>query len=176
MSDGPAALPRQSESGAGVRLVVFDFDGVFTDNTVWTDSAGNESVRCWRGDGLGLHRLRDLAIPAWVLSSETDPVVTRRCTKLGVPVRQGLADKREALLEVAADAGVTVDDVAYVGNDINDADCLRVVGVPIVVFDAHPDVLDLARYRTRTPGGFGAVREVCDWVWASVRQHAVTAP
>jgi 3-deoxy-D-manno-octulosonate 8-phosphate phosphatase (KDO 8-P phosphatase) len=175
MSDGPADLPAQSEIGARVRLVVFDFDGVFTDNTVWTDSAGNESVRCWRGDGLGLERLRELTIPAWVLSSETNPVVTRRCTKLGIPLRQGVTAKREALLEVVAEEGVTIDGVAYVGNDINDADCLRVVGVPIVVFDAHPDVVDLARYRTRTRGGFGAVREVCDWIHASVRRHAPAA-
>ena len=150
--------------------MVFDFDGVFTDNTVWTDSAGNEAVRCWRGDGLGLQRLRESAIPSWVLSTETNPVVAHRCAKLGVPFRQGLAAKHEALLEVADDEGVALGDVAYVGNDINDAECLRLVGVPIVVFDAHPDVLSLARYRTRAAGGLGAVREVCDWVSASVRR------
>jgi YrbI family 3-deoxy-D-manno-octulosonate 8-phosphate phosphatase len=175
MSDGPVALPNQSEIGARIGLVLFDFDGVFTDNTVWTDSAGNESVRCWRGDGLGLQRLRDLSIPTWVLSSETNPVVTRRCEKLGIQSRQGLTAKPEALLEVAAAEGVPIDRVAYVGNDINDAACLRLVGVPIVVYDAHPDVLDLAQYRTRTRGGFGAVREVCDWICASVRMHTAAA-
>ena len=175
MSDGPADLPAQSDTGARIRLVVFDFDGVFTDNTVWTDSAGTESVRCWRGDGLGLQRLRDLAIPAWVLSTETNPVVAHRCAKLGLPFRQGLTAKHETLVKVAADAGVAMDDVAYIGNDINDADCLRLAGIPIVVFDAHPDVLGLARYRTRTPGGFGAVREVCDWIHASVRLYAPAA-
>ena len=170
MSDGIPALLAPSELGAGIRLVVFDFDGVFTDNTVWTDSFGNEAVRCWRGDGLGLQRLRELAIPTWVLSTETNAVVAQRCAKLGVPCRQGLAAKHDALLEVVADEAVVLGDVAYVGNDINDAECLRMVGVPIVVFDAHPDVLGLARYRTRTRGGFGAVREVCDWVSASVRR------
>jgi 3-deoxy-D-manno-octulosonate 8-phosphate phosphatase KdsC-like HAD superfamily phosphatase len=63
--------------------------------------------------------------------------------------------------------------VAYVGNDVNDAGCLRVVGIPIVVQDAHPDVVPLARYRTRTAGGFGAVREVCEWLSSSV---AVATP
>jgi YrbI family 3-deoxy-D-manno-octulosonate 8-phosphate phosphatase len=156
-------------------MVVFDFDGVFTDNAVWTDSSGKESVRCWRGDGLGLERLRELAIPTWVLSTETNPVVAHRCAKLGISCRQGLAVKHDALLQVAADEGVALGDVAFVGSDINDADCLRVVGVPIVVFDAHPDVLSSARYRTRTRGGFGAVREVCDWIVASVRVHAPVA-
>jgi 3-deoxy-D-manno-octulosonate 8-phosphate phosphatase (KDO 8-P phosphatase) len=171
MSDGPAALPAQNEIGARIGLVVFDFDGVFTDNTVWTDDSGRESVRCWRGDGLGLQRLRALAIPTWVLSTEVNPVVTQRCAKLGIPCRQGLAAKDEALVEVAADEGVALDSVVYVGNDINDAACLRLAGIPIVVADAHPDVLELAHYRTRTPGGFGAVREVCDWIGASVRLH-----
>jgi 3-deoxy-D-manno-octulosonate 8-phosphate phosphatase (KDO 8-P phosphatase) len=172
MSDGTPVLPADSKLGAGIRLVVFDFDGVFTDNTVWTDSSGNEVVRCWRGDGLGLQRLRELAIPTWVLSTETNPVVARRCAKLGIPCHQGLTVKHDALLQVAADEGVELDDVAFVGNDINDAECLRLVGVPIVVFDAHPEVLSLARYRTRTPGGFGAVREVCDWVSASIPLRA----
>jgi len=175
MSDETPTLPAHDAIGAGIRLMVFDFDGVFTDNTVWTDSSGSESVRCWRGDGLGLERLRELAIPTWVLSTETNPVVERRCAKLGVPCRQGLPVKHEALLKVAGDEGVALENVAYVGNDINDAECLRLVGVPIVVFDAHPDVLGLARYRTRTRGGFGAVREVCDWVGASVQQHAPVA-
>jgi len=169
MSDLISALPTTDETGARIRLVVFDFDGVFTDNTVMTDSAGNEAVRSWRGDGLGLQALRSLSIATWVLSTETNVVVARRCEKLGIPFRQSLADKHEALLEVAAAEGVGLDEVAFVGNDINDAACLRAVGVPIVVFDAHVDVLPLARYRTRSGGGFGAVREVCDWIGASIR-------
>ena len=165
-------LPEDGEVARSVRLVVFDFDGVFTDNTVWTDDAGNEWVRSWRGDGLGLEKLRKAGIPAWVLSTETHPVVARRCEKLGIPCRQGLADKGAALQTLATEVGVSLDDVAYIGNDVNDAGCLRVVGVPIVVQDAHPDVLPLARYRTRAAGGFGAVREICEWLTTSV---AVTA-
>ena len=161
------ALPEDGDVGRSVRLVVFDFDGVFTDNTVWTDDAGNEWVRCWRGDGIGLEKLRRAGIPAWVLSTEGHLVVSRRCEKLRIPCRQGLADKQVALEALAAEVGVSLGDVAYVGNDINDASCLRLVGVPIVVQDAHLDVLPLGRYRTRTAGGFGAVREVCEWLTAS---------
>lgn len=158
------ALPEDGEVGRSVRLVVFDFDGVFTDNTVWTDDVGNEWVRSWRGDGLGLEKLRQAGIPAWVLSTETHPVVSRRCEKLGIPCRQGLTDKQAALEALANEVGVSLGDVAYVGNDVNDSGCLRVVGLPIVVQDAHPDVLPLARYRTRAAGGFGAVREICEWL------------
>jgi 3-deoxy-D-manno-octulosonate 8-phosphate phosphatase (KDO 8-P phosphatase) len=160
-------LPSRSGDGARVRLVVFDFDGVFTDNSVWTDEAGNELVRCWRGDGLGLAKLRALGLPVWVLSTETHPVVSRRCAKLAVPCRQGLANKEAELRTVVSEAGVQLRDVVYVGNDINDLGCLQAAGLPIVVSNAHPDVLGAARYRTRTPGGFGAVREVCDWIHAS---------
>jgi 3-deoxy-D-manno-octulosonate 8-phosphate phosphatase (KDO 8-P phosphatase) len=163
-----AALPDKSESGSGIRLVVFDFDGVFTDNTVWCDESGGEWVRCWRSDGLGLEKLRQLAIPTWVLSTEAHPTVAKRCAKLRVPCRHGLSDKAAELVKLAGETGIDPRDMVYVGNDINDAGCLRLVGTPIVVQDAHPDVLPAARYRTRRPGGFGAVREVCDWISASV--------
>jgi 3-deoxy-D-manno-octulosonate 8-phosphate phosphatase (KDO 8-P phosphatase) len=162
------ALPVLSDAGARVRMVVFDFDGVFTDNTVWTDSQGEELVRCWRGDGLGLAKLRTLGIPAFVLSTEEHPVVSRRCAKLKIPCRQGLATKETELAAVAEQEGVALADVVYVGNDINDLGCLRLAGVPIVVHDAHEDVLGAAHFRTRAAGGFGAVREVCDWITASM--------
>lgn len=162
----PALLPAIARGAATIRMVVFDFDGVFTDNTVWTDANGVESVRSWRGDGLGLQKLRELDIPAWVLSTETNDVVARRCEKLGIPFRQGLTDKVEALERLAAELGIATADIAYVGNDINDAPCLRLVGTPIVVADAHADVMPLARYRTAAQGGRGAVREVCDWLAA----------
>ena len=167
MSETVPGLPAGAGPGAGVRLVVFDFDGVFTDNTVWTDDQGRESVRCWRSDGLGLQKLRDLGIPAWVLSTEVNPVVARRCEKLKIPCRHGLERKEEAFRQLVAELGVALEACVYVGNDINDALCLRIAGIPIAVQDAHADVLPLARYRTRAAGGFGAVREVCDWIAAS---------
>jgi 3-deoxy-D-manno-octulosonate 8-phosphate phosphatase (KDO 8-P phosphatase) len=165
----PALLSVVGRDAEPVRMVVFDFDGVFTDNTVWTDASGNESVRSWRGDGLGLQKLRDLDIPVWVLSTETNEVVARRCEKLRIPFRQGLTDKAEALEGLAAELGIAMAEIAYVGNDINDAPCLQLVGTPIVVADAHADVMPLARYRTKAHGGLGAVREVCDWLAAESR-------
>jgi YrbI family 3-deoxy-D-manno-octulosonate 8-phosphate phosphatase len=145
-----------------VRLVVFDFDGVFTDNTVYVDQDGRESVRCWRSDGLGLARLAGLGIDAMILSTETNSVVSARAEKLGLPCIQGQKDKGAALGRILADAGVDAADAAFVGNDINDADCLRAVGLPIVVADAYDEIAGLAMYRTTAPGGRGAVREVCD--------------
>ncbi|HKP96433.1 MAG TPA: HAD hydrolase family protein [Fibrobacteria bacterium] len=154
--------PALSKSIRQVRLLVFDFDGVFTDNTVWVNQEGVESVRCWRSDGLGLQRLRQAGLPAMVLSTEENPVVSARCRKLKIECVQGSVDKRASLVELAKARGIDLDQIAYLGNDTNDLGCLQSVGFPMVVEDAYPGVIPLARYRTRAKGGFGAVREVCD--------------
>jgi YrbI family 3-deoxy-D-manno-octulosonate 8-phosphate phosphatase len=150
-----------------VRVVVFDFDGVFTDNTVYVSQDGIESVRCWRSDGLGIAKLKQAGLDTVIVSTETNPVVSVRSRKLGMRCVQGCDDKLSAVRALAAEYGVTLDDVAFVGNDINDLACLEAVGLPIVVQDAHHDVLATARYRTTAPGGRGAVREVCDRIVAA---------
>lgn len=144
--------------------IAFDFDGVFTDNTVYVSQDGTESVRCWRSDGLGLQKLRNLGVEMVILSTEVNPVVTARAKKLKLRCIQGLEDKRAALEKWAAELGVELLRVAFVGNDINDAGCLKAAGLPFVVADAHSDVVALGRYQTRAPGGRGAVREVCDLI------------
>jgi 3-deoxy-D-manno-octulosonate 8-phosphate phosphatase (KDO 8-P phosphatase) len=151
-----------------VRLVAFDFDGVFTDNSVYVTQDGVESVRCNRSDGLGLQKLAALGIAMIIISTETNPVVTARSRKLSMRCIQGCADKRTALEQVMNELGVSVEDTAFVGNDINDLECLKVVGLPIVVADAHEDVLSHAKLRTQNLGGHGAVREICDLI-ATVR-------
>jgi YrbI family 3-deoxy-D-manno-octulosonate 8-phosphate phosphatase len=145
-----------------IRLVVFDFDGVFTGNTVYVFEDGREAVRCWRGDGLGLRKLEHLAITPMILSTERNPVVNARARKLNIRCENGIENKYLRLQEIVAQQGLRFDQVAYVGNDINDRKCLGAVGLPIVVCDAHPDLAALSRYRTKTPGGRGAVREICD--------------
>ena len=145
-----------------VRLVAFDFDGVFTDNTVIVSETGEEAVRCWRGDGLGLRQLEALGRAVAILSTEENAVVSVRSRKLNVRCIQGCHDKRAALEGITAELDLSLPEVAFVGNDINDLPCLEAVGLPIGVRDAHPAVLPIARLRTRTRGGCGAVREVCD--------------
>jgi YrbI family 3-deoxy-D-manno-octulosonate 8-phosphate phosphatase len=145
-----------------IRLVVFDFDGVMTDNGVYVSEDGRESVRCDRSDGLGLERLAATGIATLILSTEINPVVSARAAKLKIPCIQGQRDKLAALCAFANTHGIPLEQVAYVGNDVNDAACLKAVGLPMVVADAWPDVLPLARYRTSRPGGRGAVREICE--------------
>jgi YrbI family 3-deoxy-D-manno-octulosonate 8-phosphate phosphatase len=146
------------------RLVAFDFDGVFTDNTVWVDQNGVESVRCWRGDGLGLAALQRLGVQTVVISTEINPVVSVRCRKLGVACHQACEDKIGTLKGIVHEVGCTLEETVFVGNDINDIECLSAVGIPIVVADAHSDVLPVAVYTTRAQGGRGAVREICDLI------------
>lgn len=152
-----------------VRLAVFDFDGVFTDNRVWVNQRGEESVRCCRADGFGLERLREVGVDAVILSTERVQIVMTRARKLRVPCRHGLGNKLEALQEEAERRGVPLTEAAYLGNDINDAACLEAVGLPVVPADAWPEVAGLARWTLTRRGGDGCVREFCDAVWAAKR-------
>jgi YrbI family 3-deoxy-D-manno-octulosonate 8-phosphate phosphatase len=150
---------------AGVRFAVFDFDGVFTDNRVWTNDHGEESIACWRGDGFGLRRLDAVGVEYLILSTEQNPAVGARARKIRAECVQGVDDKLPVLEQEAARRGVPLSETAYVGNDVNDASCLRAVGLPVVPADAWPEVLPLAGLVLTRDGGRGCVREFCDAVW-----------
>jgi YrbI family 3-deoxy-D-manno-octulosonate 8-phosphate phosphatase len=150
---------------ATVELIVFDFDGVFTDNTVAVTQDGVESVRCWRSDGLGLSRLREVGVKAFILSTEMNPVVTARANKLKMQCKQGVEDKAVAILDTCRELGIDPARTMFVGNDINDIPAFKSIGLAVAVADAYPEVMPHVLYRTEKPGGFGAVREVCDLVF-----------
>jgi YrbI family 3-deoxy-D-manno-octulosonate 8-phosphate phosphatase len=152
-----------------VGLAVFDFDGVFTDNRVWVNERGEETLAFSRSDGLGLRRLDEVGVAYLIVSMERNPVVGARAEKLGAECLQGIDDKLSVVADHAARAGVALERTAYLGNDINDADCLRAVGVPVVPADAWPEVKELARIVLSRPGGAGCVREFCDAVWSAQR-------
>lgn len=154
-----ASLTRQFRSLA---LIVFDFDGVLTDNRVLVDDEGHEAAWCNRSDGLGLAALRRIGLPTLILSTETNPIVAHRARKLQTECIHGSDDKWATLASVLQERNIDPALVAYVGNDINDLDCLRHVGLPICVADAYQPAKALARLVTRRKGGDGAVREVCD--------------
>ena len=145
-----------------IRLVAFDFDGVFTDNMVYVFEDGSEAVRCFRSDGIGLQKLGRLGIESVIISTESNPVVSARARKLKIRCIQDCPDKRAVLEDIAQENNITLNEIAFVGNDINDLPCLECVALPIVVQDAYQDVVPFALYQTKRPGGHGAVREVCD--------------
>lgn len=156
-----------------VDALVTDFDGVHTDDSVLVGDDGREFVVVNRADGMGVGLLRRAGVPVLILSTETNPVVGARARKLGVEVRQGLADKASALLAWAADTGVELDRVAYLGNDVNDLACLELVGWPIAVPQSHPRVLAAARIVLGSSGGRGAVREVAERIIAAKDRRSV---
>jgi len=152
-----------------LRLAVFDFDGVFTDNRVWVNEAGDEILAFSRSDGLGLRRLEEVGVRPLIVSMEQSPIVSARARKLRVDCVQGVGNKLAVSRERTGELGVAFEDTAYVGNDINDAECLRAVGVPVVPSDAWPEVKPLARWVLSRAGGAGCVREFCDAVWEARR-------
>ena len=159
--------PELYEKFSRVKFLAFDFDGVFTDNFVYTTETGEESVACWRSDGLGLAEVKKIGIPIWVISTEKNPVVTKRCEKLTLNCVQGCNDKLAILTKLLKKHQCKFEDTVFTGNDINDVECLKAVGLPIIVADSHHDIHHLAMYRTEKPGGKGAVREICDLITRS---------
>jgi N-acylneuraminate cytidylyltransferase len=167
---GAAQLAPPREALAAVRLLVLDFDGVMTDDRVWVDQDGRESVACSRSDGMGIERLKQAGLEVVVLSKETNPVVAARCRKLNIACSQGVDEKLPTLARLVAERGLDPLQVAYLGNDVNDMPPLSWVGMPIAVADARPEAAAVARWRTSKAGGSGAVREVCEWlISANVR-------
>lgn len=178
---------------ANVKLLVLDHDGVLTDNYVYLNQDGVETCRYSRADGLGIERVKAAGLMVLVLSSERNPIVAARCLKLNIPHIQGVQNKIEALREYWPN----LETAAYVGNDLNDLECLREVRFPFIVQDAEPSLLDalctfgrVNEFRPATgywldqdmqrqvrvtarKGGEGAVREVCEMILAAKAQAAI---
>ncbi|TML04772.1 MAG: 3-deoxy-D-manno-octulosonate 8-phosphate phosphatase [Actinobacteria bacterium] len=152
-----------------VRVAIFDFDGVFTDNRVWVNEHGEELLAFSRSDGLGLRRLDEVGVEYLIVSMEQNPIVGARAQKLMVNCEQGVGDKLAVVRERTERLGVSLEQTAFVGNDVNDTECLRAVGLPVVPADAWPEVKPLARWVLSRAGGDGCVREFCDAVWQA--QH-----
>jgi N-acylneuraminate cytidylyltransferase len=149
-----------------IELVIFDFDGVVTDNRVWTDQDGREMVAASRSDSMKFKEMRERGIELLVLSSEPNPVVQARAKKLGVEAIHGIGmqDKGRVMREVLERKNVEAENVVYVGNDLNDLPCFEIAGWSVAVADAYPEVLRAADYVLKTAGGHGAVREVCELI------------
>ncbi|MEK9662194.1 MAG: HAD hydrolase family protein, partial [Alphaproteobacteria bacterium] len=161
----PIAWPTQ------IDLVVFDFDGVMTDNAAFVDEHGIETVRINRADGLGLDKMHALEMPMLILSTECNPVVAERARKLRIDAEHGIADKAKRLAEIIAERSLDPARVIYVGNDLNDLGCFELVGLPIAVADAHSKVRSAARHVLSRNGGNGAVRELCELIENHMQQQ-----
>lgn len=141
-------------------LIVYDFDGVMTDNRVLVMQDGTEAVFANRADGWGISQLRQAGYRQIILSTEANPVVSSRARKLGLEALQGSGDKLNDLTAFCHSYGIALERVLYVGNDVNDLDAMRVVGYPVAPADAHASVLALAKHVTKSCGGAGVIKEL----------------
>jgi len=152
-----------------VRALVFDFDGVFTNNKVVVSQDGSEAVLCDRSDGWGIAQLKKTGLAMLILSTERNPVVQARADKLGLPCIHGVDDKWEALSDWLSLRGIDPADTVFVGNDLNDLACMQAVGCGVAVADAYPEISNQADLVLRHAGGQGAVREICELLITSKR-------
>lgn len=148
----------------GVQLLVYDFDGVMTDNKVILREDGLESVIVNRSDGLAVSRLKSCGIPQVILSTDKNKVAAKRAQKLDIPIIQGVSDKRESLKKYCCKNNVSLKDVVYVGNDLNDLEAMKSVGYPICPSDACKEVRAISRIILSAVGGDGVVRELLDYI------------
>ena len=152
-----------------INTIIFDFDGVFTNNKVYVDQNGIESVRCDRSDGLGLDILRNLIsknklkINMFILSKESNNVVIKRSEKLKLNCYHGVNNKasfiKEYVKEIHPSSINSYEKIIYLGNDLNDYEAIKLCGYSIVPIDSHPAIKEIATVTSNKKGGEGFVRD-----------------
>jgi 3-deoxy-D-manno-octulosonate 8-phosphate phosphatase (KDO 8-P phosphatase) len=151
-----------------VRLVLTDNDGVLTDNTVFVSEVGEELKQYSFRDGMGVERLRNQDVQTAIVTRESSAIVRRRAEKLQLPwVFEGVRDKREHLQKIMLEARLGVDQLAYIGDDVNDLGIIEAIapaGLTAAPADAMPIVREAVHYVCEAPGGRGAFRDFAEWI------------
>ncbi len=155
-----------------IKVLIFDVDGVLTDGQIFVipDSAGPEAKGIEaKGfaahDGLGITLARLAGIRVGIITKRQSQTVAIRAHDLKLEfVYQGQAHKMNAIRDILAKAGITIDELAYVGDDIIDLPVMRACGLAIATANARPQVKSIAHYTTPHPGGFGAGRDAIDFI------------
>lgn len=150
-----------------IELIVSDFDGVMTDNRVIVDEMGKEAVCVSRADGQAIHMLNSMGIDFVIMSTEANRVVKRRAEKLKVDCIQSVSDKAVCLKKYCCERNISLKNIVYIGNDINDFGAMKLAGIKIVPNDAYEEVKNIADYVTKVNGGYGVIREVAGVIMKS---------
>ena len=145
-----------------ISLIIYDFDGIMTDNKVYIDQNGNETVQVNRADGLGVAEIKKLGLQQIIVSTEMNPVVSVRAKKLNLPYLQGVENKSFAISKYCKQNKISMNNVAYVGNDINDYEAMKIVGTTFCSADAHQKIKLISHHVLMSKGGEGVVREILD--------------
>jgi len=145
-----------------IDALVFDFDGVLTNNLVYLNQDGQEWVACSRSDGLAFEVLRKLKKLTFIISTENNPVVTARARKLLIPVLQGVSNKVDALEGIVLANELKLERVLYIGNDVNDFLVMKLCGYSACPSDSHEKIKSISSIVLNTKGGYGIVRELLE--------------
>jgi len=149
-------------------MLAMDVDGVLTDGGMYYSEMGDELKKFNTRDGMGIKMLQHAGIVTAFITKEKTAIVERRGRKLAVPeVHQAADDKLSVLIRVIEKYGLNLDEVAYIGDDVNDLQTLLAVGFSAAPADAMPSVLQVVHYVCKKGGGEGAVREVADLILGS---------
>ncbi len=154
---------RVQQKAQDIRLAIFDVDGVLTQGHLYLGDDGQEYKAFYARDGLGINLLQTWGIPVGIITGRSSPTVTLRMRSLGIThVFQGQLDKYQAFKQLCQQFPIIPQQVAYMGDDLNDLSVMAEVGLSAAVGDAHPLVISRADWQSRFPGGCGAVREFCE--------------
>lgn len=145
-----------------MKLIVYDFDGVMTDNKVYVDQNGKETVQVSRADGLGISEIKKLGIKQIIISAEKNPIVSKRAKKLNIECLQGIDNKKRALMKYCNEKNIKCNSIVFVGNDINDLEAMQFCGYSICPADAHENIKSKSKIVLKTNGGNGVIRELFD--------------
>ncbi|MBS1663279.1 MAG: HAD-IIIA family hydrolase [Bacteroidetes bacterium] len=155
-----------SQRAAKIKILLTDVDGVLTDNGVFYGESGEVLKRFSIRDGMGVERLRKLAgVDTGIVTGELSPSVARRAEKLQITeLHLGIKDKLGRLRELMERRGIGWDEIAYIGDDVNDLEVLEKVGLSACPSDAMAAVSAIVHYRCVEKGGYGAFREFAEWI------------
>lgn len=144
------------------KLIAYDFDGVMTDNKVFIDQKGFESVKVNRADGLAISKIKKCGIKQIIISTEKNLVVSHRAKKLDIECFQNITNKKKALIKYCNIEKIKLEDVIFIGNDINDKEVMEVVGNSFCPNDSHPEIKKISTSVLSLNGGDGVIREFYD--------------
>jgi 3-deoxy-D-manno-octulosonate 8-phosphate phosphatase (KDO 8-P phosphatase) len=156
------------ERAARIKLLLMDCDGVLTDGRIWVLEGGEDQKAFHTRDGLGIELLHRAGLKSGIISGRVSGAVERRARGLGMSfVWQGCEDKLKAFADTLAQAGVTNEQVAFAGDDLNDVPLMLQSGLAVAVADAAAETREHAHYVTTARGGHGAIREVVELILKS---------
>jgi len=148
-----------------IQLLILDVDGVLTDGGIIRDDAGQQIKRFHVRDGAGIVLWRRLNKDVAIITGKESQVVLHRADELGIEnVYQNIGNKLDAYDQLKDELGVKDSEIAYIGDDLPDLPVMRRVAVPIAVADAVEEVRAVAKYVTKYPGGYGAVRDAIEFL------------